>query len=176
MASPTIAAITTYDHQKVGAYTTGAVRELWIGIRGLSAASDQDAGGNDHLYYLLNPFPQDMVIMNALAVITTLDAQDGDIDVGLANDAVGTSSAAEVIDSLVNTATGVFECTVAQAIAGTGAKGIWRKEGTSTDSYLTWKQATDADVSALQWHLFLQLIPYEDLIGGEGTQAAVTVA
>ncbi len=177
MANPVIGAITTYNPH-VKAYTTGALREFWVGIRGLSAPSDQDSGGNDHFYYLLNPFKQDMVIMNALSVITTIDANDGDIDVGLADDALGTNSGAEVIDSLEHDVVGIYEGTVAQAIACTGAKAIWRKEGTSTDSYLTWVQASDADVSALRWHLFLQLIPYEDMAGygDEGLQAAVTVA
>jgi len=178
MASPVIAAITTYKHQKIGAMTSGAAREQWIGIRGLSGASDQDSGGNDHLYYILNPFQQDMVILNGYYVVTTIDANDGDIDVGLADDAAGTNSGAEIIDSMVHSATGVFECTIAQAVAGTGKKPIWKKPGTSTDSYITVKQATDADVSALRWHLFLQLVPYEDLAGydDEGTQAAVSVA
>ena len=175
MANPTIAGITTYKHQKIGAMTSGALREKWIGIRGLSGASDQDPAANDHLYYILNPFAQDMIIMNAYYVVTTVDATDGDVDVGLANDALGTGSAAEIMDSMVNTGLGVFECTVAQAIAGTGAKGIWRKEGTATDSYVTVKQNGDGDISPLRWHLFLQLIPYEDVAGygDEGTQAAV---
>ncbi len=175
MAKPIIAEITTFDTH-INAFTTGAAREFWIGLRGLSAASDQDSGGNDDLYYILNPFNQDMVVLNALAVITTLDAQDGDIDCGLADDDEGTNVGAEIINSLVNTATGVLECTIAQAIAGTGAKAIWRKPGTSTDSYVVITQNTDADVSDLRWHLFLKLMPYEDLIGDEGTQAAVSVA
>ena len=174
MADPVIGAITTYNPH-IGAFDTGALREFWIRIPGLSAAADQDSGGNDDIYYLLNPFAQDMVILNALCVITTLDAQDGDIDIGLADDAEGTSVGAEVFDSIVNTAVGVFEGTVVQAPAG-GAKAIWRKSGTATDSYLVVTQNGDADVSALNWHLALKLIPYEDLIGNEGDQAAVTVA
>ena len=174
MADPTIGAITTFD-SKVSTLDNGAAREFWIRIPGLSAASDQDSGGNDDLYYLLNPFPEDMVILNALAVVTTLDANDGNLDVGLANDAEGTSVGAEIIDSLDNSAAGVYECTVVQAPAG-GAKAIWRVAGTATDSYLVITQNTDADASDLRWHLLLKLIPYADLIGDEGTQAAVTVA
>ena len=174
MADPVIGAITTYNPH-ISAFDTGACREFWIRIPGLSAASDQDAGGNDDIYYMLNPFAQDMVILNAICVITTPDAQDGDIDIGLADDAEGTNVGAEVFDSIVNTAVGVFEGTVVQAPAG-GAKAIWRKSGTATDSYLVVTQNGDADVSALNWHLALKLIPYEDLIGNEGDQAAVTVA
>ncbi len=174
MADPATAAITTFDSH-LNAYDSGAAREFWIRIPGLSAASDNDAGDNDDLYYLENPYAQDMVILNALCVITTLDAQDGDIDVGLANDAEGTSVGVEVFDSIVNSATGIFEGTIVQAPAG-GAKAIWRKPGTSTDSYLVVTQNADADVSDLRWHLMLQLIPYEDLVGNEGDQAAVVVA
>jgi len=178
MANPVIAEITTYKHRKVGATTTGAVREQWIRIPGLTAASAASTAGHNPMYYLLNPFDQDMVVLNALYVITTEDADDGDLDVGLGDDAEGTNAGAEIIDSMVNSAAGVFEATVAQAIAGTGAKCIWKKPGTSTDSYLVVTQDGNADVSALRWHLFLKLIPYEDLAGfnDEGTQAAVTVA
>lgn len=173
MTDPTMAAITTYD-DKVQAYDTGACREFWIRIPGLSGASDQDSGGNDDLYYLLNPFAQDMVILNALAVVTTLGT-DGDIDVGLADDAEGTNVGCEVIDSLVHSAAAVHECTAVNSVVG-GSKAIWRKSGTSTDSYLVVTQNTDADASALRWHLLLKLIPYEDLIGDEGTQATLVQA
>jgi len=172
MADPAIGAITTYDPH-TNAFDTGACREFWIRIPGLSAASAASTAGP--MYYLLNPFAQDMVVLNALAVITTVDAQDGDIDCGLGDSAAGANDGAEIIDSLVNTATGVYECTVVQAPAG-GAKAIWKKSGTSTDSYLCIAQNGNVDASSLQWHLLLKLIPYEDLIGGEGTQAAVTVA
>lgn len=173
MASATPAAITTFS-LKQSTLTGGACREYWLRIPGLSASSDMDAGGL--IYYLENPFYMDMVVLNALAVITTLDAQDGDIDVGLGDDAAGTSAGAEIFDSLVNTAAGIFEGTIVQAIAGTGAKCIWKAKGTSTDSFLCIVQNTDADVSALRWNLFLKVIPYEDLTGDEGTQAALAVA
>ncbi|KKN03071.1 hypothetical protein LCGC14_1111270 [marine sediment metagenome] len=172
MGDPTIAAITTYNSHR-GTFDNGACREFWIKIPGLSAASDADAASP--MYYLLNPFAQDMVVLNALAVITTIDAQDGDIDVGLGDSAAGANDGAEIIDSLVNTATGVFECTNIQALAG-ASKAIWKKSGTATDSYLCIAQNADADVSALRWNLLLKLIPYEDLIGNEGDQAALVVA
>lgn len=173
MASVTRAAITTFSIKR-GTLTGGACREYWLRIPGLSAGSDQDSAGV--IYYLENPFKMDLVIVHALAVITTLDAQDGDIDVGLADDAAGTNVGVEIFDSIVNTAAGVFEGLGTQAIAGTCARPIWKKPGTSTDSFLSIVQNGDADVSALRWHLFLKVIPYDDLIGDEGTQAVLAVA
>ena len=176
MANPVIAAITTYD-DKVSATTTGAVREFWIRIPGLSAAAAATSAGNLPMYYLLNPFNQDMVVFNALLVVTTVDATgDAVISVGLGNDATGASLGAEILSSFPNDATGVYEGTVAQAIACTGSKCIWKKPGTSTDSYLVVGQDGNLDATALRWHLLLKLIPYEDLIGDEGTQATVTTA
>ena len=176
MANPIVAAITTYSI-KQSTLTGGACREWWLRIPGLSAASDNDAGGNDDLYHLENPFKMDIVIVQALAVITTLDAQDGDIDVGLADDTSGTSRGNEIFDSLVNTAVGIFEGLAPQAIAGTGGpRPIWLAPGTSTDSFLIITQNADVDVADLRWHLYLKVIPYDDLTGDEGTQAVVVVA
>jgi hypothetical protein len=46
----------------------------------------------------------DVVITEALINITALDAQDADMDIGLADDAAGTNSGVEICDSLVNSA------------------------------------------------------------------------
>jgi hypothetical protein len=174
MADPTAAAITTHDISR-STMTGGACREYWLRFPGLSAASDCDTAGSV-LYYLENPYKMDLVILTALAVITTLDAQDGDIDVGLADDAAGTNVGQEIFDSLVNTAVGVFEGTTPQAVAGTGSKAIWKENGNSTDAFLCIVQQADADVSALRWHLYLKVIPYDDLTGDEGEQAVLAVA
>ncbi len=151
----------------------GRAREQWVYFPGLSASSDCDAPAV--IYTAENPFDEDMVILTALAVIETLDAQDADLDVGLGDAAAGTNAGAEVFDSIVNTAAGVFEGTIAQAVAGTGAKAIWKAPGTATDSYLCVTQNGDVDASALKWNLLVKVIPYKDLIGGSAL-AAITVA
>jgi len=173
MADPSIGAITTFDIKR-STFSNGAIREYWLRIPGLSGASDCDSVDLP-IYYLLNPFQMDLVVMDALAVITTLDANDADIDVGLGDDAAGTNNGAEIIDSLVNSAAGVLEVMTVNAITGV-SRPIWKKPGTSTDSYLIVNQKGDVDASQLRWNLFLKVIPYEDLIGNEGDQAAVTVA
>ena len=173
MANPVIAEITTYSI-KQSTLTGGACREFWIRIPGLSAASDADAG--TVMYQLLNPFKMDLVVVSTLVVITTLDAEDGDIDVGLGDDATGSNPGAELFDSIVNTAEGIFEGLGPRAVAGTATRPIWKAPGTSTDSYLTIKQNADVDASDLRWNLFIKVIPYDDLIGDEGTQAVVVVA
>ncbi|MFC1924300.1 hypothetical protein ACFLXA_02920 [Chloroflexota bacterium] len=157
---------------------TGAVRDFWMKFPGLRAASDADSPGGI-IYYLENPFKQDLVILEALAVITTVDAQDGDIDVGLADDADGTSVGAEIFDSIVNTAAGVFAGLAASAVAGTTSRPIWKAPGSSTDSFLCIDQNGDADVSALRWNLLLRVIPYDDLLDNmdlDATHGACPVA
>jgi len=174
MANPTALEM-TYDHSR-STDQSGATRDFWMRFPGLRAASDQDSGGNDDIYYLENPFYMDLVILEALAVITTLDAQDGDIDIGLADDATGTNVGAEICDSLVNTAAGVFELMDPQALAGTTSRPIWKAKGTSTDAFLTITQNGDADVSALRWNLLLRVVPYEDLLNSDVELGAITVA
>jgi hypothetical protein len=154
----------TYDTTK-SVDSSGACREFWMRFPGLTAAADCDAPSV--IYYLENPFYEDMVVLTALAVITTLDAQDADIDVGLADDAAGTdtlSLTAAIFDSIVNTAAGVFEGTIPQAVAGTGSKVIWKANGTTTGAFLSILQNGDVDASALRWTLLLKVIPYKDLI------------
>jgi hypothetical protein len=167
MANPTAAEI-SYNGTNTQNMTTlksagenGACREFWLRIDGLSAAADCDS--ESVLYYMQNPFHMDLVVLSSLCVITTLDAQDGDIDVGIADDAAGTNMDDSIFDSIVNTATGVFEGMAGQAVAGTGARPIWRRNGYTSDAYLIVMQNTDADISALRWNLFLKVVPYEDL-------------
>lgn len=174
MANPTAKAM-QLDTTK-NADSTGACREFWMRFPGLRGASDQDAGGVDIIYYYENPKYRDLVILDALAVITALDAQDGDIDVGLMDDAIGTSIGAEIFDSIVNSAAGVFEGTVAQAIAGTGAKGIWKAKGSATDSFIGVIQNADVDAADLRWSLLVKVIPYDDLLNTNVDVGLIAVA
>jgi len=138
----------------------GALRDFWIKIPDLSAAADCDS--SSQIYYTLNPKYMDLVIVEAIANITTLDAQDGDIDIGLADDADGTNKGVEICDSLVNSATGALSLLATEEITG-ASRPIWKASGTSTDSYISIWQNGDADVSALVWHLFLRVIPLADM-------------
>ncbi|KKN03073.1 hypothetical protein LCGC14_1111290 [marine sediment metagenome] len=174
MANPVMAAITTFDIKRDSS-SGGCLREFWIRIPGLSGASAATST-DQPLYYLLNPINADLVVLNALAVITTASGGVVQLNVGLADDAAGTNVGAEIFDTITDSAAGVLEGTTPQAIAGTGSKAIWKKSGTATDSYLTVVQGADADGSAMRWGLFLKVIPYDDMIGREGEQAAVTVA
>lgn len=174
MANPT--ALEMKLDTSVNCDQAGACREYWLKFPGLRGASDQDSGGNDVIYYFENPFYEDLVILDALAVITTLDAQDGDIDVGLADDATGTNVGAEIFDSIVNSAAGVFEGTVAQDVAGTGAKCIWKAKGSTTDSFIDIVQNGDVNCSDLRWNLLIKVIPYKDLINTSVDVGAIAVA
>ena len=172
MGDPVIGGITTAD-MKLDTQMGGACREFWVRIPGLKAGSACTTTDVPYLY-LLNPFAMDLVVLTALTVITTASGNAVELDIGLGNDAAGGSNAKEIFDTLSDTGAGVFEGTVAQLITG-GAKCIWRKSGTSTDSYLIVQQGANADGSALRFNLFLKVIPYDDLIGREGEQAAITV-
>jgi hypothetical protein len=177
MANP-VAKAMTFD-ASVSSDQAGACREFWMRFPGLRGASDQDAGGNDVLYYIENPYSEDLVVLDALCVIETLDAQDGDIDVGLEDDAAGTDSlttGAIIFDSIVNTAVGVFEGTIPQALAGTGAKYIWKAKGSATQAFLTVTQNGDVDAAALRWTLLVKVIPYKDLLNSSIELGAITVA
>lgn len=154
----------------------GACREYWLRFPGLRGASDQDAGGVDIIYYFENPKYRDLVVLDALCVITTEDAQDGDIDVGLMDDAAGTGLGAEIFDSIVNSAAGIFEGTVAQAIAGTGVKYIWKAKGTATNSFIGVIQNADVDCADLRWNLLVKVIPYDDLLNANIDTGAIAVA
>lgn len=174
MANPVMAAITTFDTAK-SSFAQGCLRSFWMRIPGLSAGSACTTT-DVPMYNLLNPINSDLVVVSALAVITTAAGTTPEIDVGLGDDAAGTSNGSEIFDTLAADATGVFEGTASQAIASNAIKCIWKKSGTSTDSYLIIQQGANADASALRWNLYLKCMYYDDMIGREGEQAAVSVA
>ncbi|MDD4985780.1 MAG: hypothetical protein PHQ43_08330 [Dehalococcoidales bacterium] len=174
MAGTPVARAMEVDFSK-GQDTTGAARDFWMRFPGLSAASDCDSA--HLLYYCENPFYQDLIILEALIVITTLDAHDGDIDVGLCDDAVGTDAADTsecICDSMVNNAAGVFSVLNPPALACTTSLPIWKAKGTSTDSYLSVTQNADADVSSLRWGLMLRVMPYNDALNAQVANKAIT--
>lgn len=174
MANPTALQM-TYDVSR-SADSTGACRDFWMRFPGLRAASDCDAGSNLDIYYLENPYGMDLVVLEALVVITTVDAHDGDIDIGLADDATGTNVGIEIADSLVNTAAGVFAVLTPEALACTTERCIWKAKGSSTDAFLTVTQNGDADVADLRWTLLLRVVPYEDLLNSGVELGVIAVA
>lgn len=164
-----------FDSSK-GADSTGACREFWMRFPGLRAASDCDSASL--IYYLENPYSEDLAVLASIAAIETLDAQDGDIDVGLIDDAIGTASLSHsnvLIDSLVNTAAVVLYTGSPQALAATTTLYVWKAKGSSTDAFLGIIQNTDADVSALRWTLLLKVIPYKDLLNANIELGAITI-
>lgn len=164
----------TFDATK-SSDQAGACREFWMRFPGLRANATGGTNSDD-VYYLENPYGKDLVVLTALAVITTVDAQDADIDVGLADDAIGTNAGAEIFDSIVNTAAGVFEGTIPQAVAGTGNKCIWKAKGNSTDAFICIIQNDATGSEDLRWALLLKVIPYEDLLNTDIELGALTSA
>jgi len=145
---------------------------------GLRGASDADSAAI--CYYKENPYGKDLVILDALAVITTASGNVAtDMDIGLGDDAIGTNLGAEIADGMVaatlNT-TGVKQMGIVHAIATPPVKPIWKAKGTSTDAFLGVIQRGDVDASALRWNLALKVIPYEDLLNTGIELGALTVA
>ncbi len=172
MATITTAIEMTYDASK-SSNQAGAARDFWMrfpGLRGPAAIASAGVA-----YYKENPYSQDLVILQALAVITTEDSDDCDIDVGLADDADGTNVGVEVIDSLVNTAKGVLEGMATQAVAGV-SRPIWKAKGNSTDAFLVVYPNGTADASSLRWDLALRVVPYDDLLNSDIELGAIAVA
>jgi hypothetical protein len=155
MSSP-IAGPLTQSVIKTG--NEGACRVFFVKIPGFTGVSDCDAASIVH--YIANPFGMDVVITEALINITALDAQDADMDIGLADDAAGTNSGVEICDSLVNSAVAVKRGLVAQDGIGVNAP-VWKASG--TDSYITSKQNADVDSADLAFTLNLRCIPLSDM-------------
>lgn len=109
--------------------TTGAIPQMAIKFDGCNNVA---SGGT----YTLNPFGEDMVIMEAYIYVVTADSSNGTIDIGLDDDALGTSIGVEVFDEFVLDA-GMWEGLATQAVDTTTTRPIWLKSGTATDSYLS---------------------------------------
>lgn len=163
----------TFDTSK-SSDQAGAARDFWMRFPGLRANASGGTNADD-IYYKENPYGKDLVILQALAIITTVDSQDADIDVGLADDAIGTNAGAEIIDSLVNTAAGVLEGMATQAVTGV-ARPIWKAKGSSTDAFLCIIQNDATGSEDLRWDLLLRVLPYEDLLNSNIELGALTSA
>ena len=178
MANPTAKAM-SLDLSK-GADQAGACREGWWRFPGLRAASDQDAGGVDIIYYFENPKAEDLVIIEALAVVTTASGNVAtDLDIGLGDDAAGANNGVEVCDGLVAAtlnAVGVKRLMGPQVLATPPAAPILKAKGAAADSFIIVKQNGDVDASALRWNFFIKVIPYADMLNADVDVGAIAVA
>jgi len=130
----------------------GVVQQYGVkitGYVGLSSAASATIAN-----YTVSPFTHDMVILAAYMDITTVDAQDADLDIGIADDADGTNQEDNLFDSPANTAAVVLEGLAVQTIAGK-ALPIWKAAGASTNSYITAEQNGNVDASSLVYNLLL---------------------
>jgi hypothetical protein len=123
------------------------------GLVGLSSAASETVAN-----YIESPFGEDVVITEAYLRVTALDAQDADMDIGLADDAAGTSADDTIFDSPANDALAVLRGLVVAGVAGV-ATPIWRKKGYATDSFITAQQNGNADASTLTYDLILVCSP-----------------
>ncbi len=132
----------------------------WVRIKGMGGLSA--AASETVVNYIVNPFNEDVYILRGLAHIRTEDAQDADIDLGIADDAAGTSNDDSLSTSLVNSAKGLQR--LMAALDGVGVAAVkWAKSGTATDSYIVAQQNGNADASSLVYDLYLEIIFAKDL-------------
>lgn len=124
------------------------------GLVGLSAAESETV-----VNYAESPFNEDMVVVDAYMVITTVDAQDADLDIGIADDATATNAEDNLFDSPANSAAGVLQGTVVTGVVGV-ARPLWLKNGSATNSFITAQQNGNVNASSLVYNLILIVAPY----------------
>lgn len=142
----------------------GAVREFWVKITEADGTPlVNQTSATTLTYYVENPFKMPVVITECLVNIITLDAGDGDIDIGLSDDAIGTGIGQEFIDSLVNSAVAVKRGLVVLDGVGISAP-IWREAGYATDSFVTVYQNSADATPLLEFTILLKCIPLRDMV------------
>lgn len=144
-----------HDYHGMGSIPQYAVKI--DGYVGLSSAASETV-----VNYTVSPFSEDMIILEAYMCITTVDAQDADLDIGIADDADATNAEDNLFDSPTNTAAGVLKGIAVSAITGV-ARPIWKATGSSTNSYITAQQNGNVDASSLVYNLILICAPYAKL-------------
>ena len=141
-----------HDYGSMGSIPQYAVKI--DGYVGLSSAGSETVAN-----YTVSPFSEDMIILEAYMCITTEDAQDADLDIGIADNAAATNAEDNLFDSITNTAVGVFKGIAVSAITGV-ARPIWKAVGSSTNSFITAQQNGNVDSSSLVYNLVLIVAPY----------------
>jgi hypothetical protein len=126
------------------------------GYVGLAAAASETVAN-----YTESPFGEDMVVLEAYMVVTTVDSTgSADFDIGIADTATGTSNDDSLFDAITTYSTaGVYQGLVAQAVTG-GARPIWKAKGTATDSFIVAQQNGNVDASSLVYNIVLVVAPY----------------
>jgi hypothetical protein len=147
-----ITAKVEHDYHGMGSIPQYAVK--LDGLVGLSSAASETVAN-----YAVSPFSEDMIILEAYMCITTEDAQNADLDIGIADDATATNAENNLFDAPTNTATGVLKGIAVSAITGV-ARPIWKAAGSSTNSYITAQQNGNVDASSLVYNLVLICAPY----------------
>jgi len=144
----------------VGYDQRGAIGKFAIRVDGL--VGSDSAGQMDSFE---NPFQEDMVILEAYVAITTLAANDADLDIGLADDEDGTNKGAEIVDSLIDTGVAIHAYKLnTPAVTGV-AFPLWKAadaENDAVDSWISCWQNGSSDSSALVYNLILVLARESD--------------
>jgi len=109
----------------------GAIPQLAIKFDGCNNVA---SGGT----YTLNPFGEDMVIMEAYIYVVTADSTNGTIDIGLDDDA--------------------------GAVDTTTVRPIWLKAGSGTDSYLSIVPGSTAGTGDADFNLILIIARKADFV------------
>ena len=141
-----------HDYHGMGSIPQYAVKI--DGYVGLSSAASETVANST-----VSPFSEDMIILEAYMCVTTLDAQDADLDIGVADDADATNAEDNLFDSPANSAVGVLKGIAVSAITGV-ARPIWKATGATTNSYITAQQNGNVDASSLVYNLILIVAPY----------------
>jgi len=128
------------------------------GLGGLASAASETI-----VNYIESPFADDVYILRAWAHIKTADAQDADMDIGIADDKDGTNCDDSLSTSLVNSAKGVLRLAAAQDGAGVACP-LWKKKGSAAGSFIVAEQNGNVDASDLEYDLYLEVFRASDLL------------
>lgn len=147
------------------ANSSGACREFWLKVEGLSALAA--AASPTVVNTIENPMYEDLCIIEGELYVKTASGNViTNLDIGLADDEDGTNIGAELADGLVAAtlnATGVKELGIVHAIATPPVQPIWKAKGSSADSFLATIQNGNVDASALVANLLVKVIPVKDM-------------
>ena len=147
-----------------GEADSNGIRAFWMmlpGYGGLSAAASETV-----VNYTENPLYEDLLLLDWYMAIYEEDAQDADLDIGIANDAAGTAADDTIFDSPVNTAETVLDGKPTGALNGTVSRPIWKAKGSSTDSFITSQQNGNVDAADLKFNLVLHVAYLKDFSNG----------
>lgn len=103
--------------------------------------------------YTLNPFGEDMLILEAYMDVGTVDTTSGTIDVGLDDDILGTMASPTIFTEHVCNAEGLFEGLAVNAVVSNVVRPVWKKSGNA--SYLVIHEGVTAGTSDADFNILL---------------------